>query len=219
MKTLSYHLYPETNTTIGTRGFRHYNDRSSGFFSSSFFDQKYLELSIPALEWDDRPNRLLTDKAAAEVTRGGIPDMTQVCLDLYGTFLKTGGAHSAAQFIPILKELQAFDSSELKLFVQNPETRHVLVQNALLKVVLIHWKPGTFSDVHGHPRGGCVFKVLNGSLEEKRYTTDESQQLISVSTLHRNGMAYIDDNMAYHAVGNPYDTSAISLHVYTPGQR
>lgn len=218
MKTLSYHPYPETNTIIGTRGFRHYNARSSGFLSSPF-DLKYPVPSIPALEWDERPKGLLTDEAAAEIARGGIPDMTQVCLDLYRTFLKTGGAHSAAQFIPILKELQAIDSSELKRIVQNPETRHVLVHNALLKVVLIHWKPGTFSDVHGHPRGGCVFKVLNGSIEEKRYTTDGSQQLISVSTLHTNGMAYIDDNMAYHAVGNPYDTSAISLHAYTPGRK
>lgn len=219
MKTLSYHPYPETNTAIGSRGFRHYSDRSSGFLSSSF-DLKFPEPLIPAAwEWDGTPNGLLTDEAVAEIAHGGIPDLTRVCFDLYRTLLKTGGTHSAAQFIPILKELQAIDSSEVMRFVQNPETRHVLLHNALLKVVLIHWKPGTFSDVHGHPRGGCVFKVLNGSLEEKRYTTDGSQQLIAVSTLHRNGMAYIDDNMAYHAVGNPYDTSAISLHAYTPGRK
>lgn len=30
-------------------------------------------------------------------------------------------------------------------------------------------------------------------------------------------MAYIDDEMAYHAVGNPFDEPAISLHAYTSG--
>ena len=29
----------------------------------------------------------------------------------------------------------------------------------------------------------------------------------------------IDDQMAYHAVGNPYNTPAVTLHVYTPGIR
>ena len=72
-------------------------------------------------------------------------------------------------------------------------------------------------DIHGHPAGGCVFKVLQGTIEEKRYTSTINPELIAISKYQKGNMAYIDDQMAYHAVGNPFSTSAISLHVYTPG--
>ncbi len=178
---------------------------------------EYPILFFPA--WEKKVNHLLTEEALTEMERGGIPDLRQACFDLYRTLLKTTGAYSAAQLIPVLKQLEAFDSSEAKQFIQNPATRHILVNNPLLKVVLIHWKPGTFSRIHGHPAGGCGFKVLRGRLREKRYATDGSQRPLSVSTLQSGAITYIDDDMAYHAVGNPYKFPAISLHAYTPGRR
>jgi predicted metal-dependent enzyme (double-stranded beta helix superfamily) len=105
----------------------------------------------------------------------------------------------------------------MQRFTNNKETNHVLIQNEWLKVVLIHWKPGKYSSIHGHPSGGCVFKVLQGTLEEKRYTTGEDPKLLATSKYEKNSIAYIDDHMAYHAVGNPSNASAISIHVYTPG--
>ena len=72
--------------------------------------------------------------------------------------------------------------------------------------------------MHGHAQGGCVFKVLKGSVQEKRYTPDAEQKLLATSRFEEQAMAYIDDEMAYHAVGNPFDEPAISLHVYTPGR-
>ena len=177
---------------------------------------KKPDAAFPLLKSNGRYS-LLTNEAAAEIASGGIPDLEQVCRDLYHTFHNQSAPWSAVQFIPTLQGLESVGHAEAKRFIKNPGTRHVLVQNELLKVVLIHWKPGEFTDVHAHPKGGCVFKVLKGRLQEKRYSPDESQQLLAVSTLHTGGMAYIDDNMAYHAVGNPFGASAISLHVYTPG--
>lgn len=46
-------------------------------------------------------------------------------------------------------------------------------------------------------------------------TPDERQELLAVSNFNNTAMAYIDDEMAYHAVGNPFDEPAISLHAYT----
>jgi hypothetical protein len=216
MKTQSSYHSSETNAMIGAPGLRHYENLLYRSLASHY-SQKYPAPANPAPGSDLGSHNLLTDEATAEIASGGIPDLGQVCLDLYRTFLKPGASYSAVQFIPILKELRNIDPSEVRRFIKNPVTRHVLVNNALLKVVLIHWKPGIFTSVHGHARGGCVFKVLKGSLEEKRYSTDESQRLMAVSTLQSGSMAYIDDNMAYHAVGNPAGTSAISLHIYTPG--
>lgn len=165
-----------------------------------------------------RKSRLLTREAIDEIARGSIPDMTRVCFDLFDTFLQPDAPYAAFQFIPVLKALNAIDRAAAKRFMKNPVTRHVLVDNALLKVVLIHWEPGVYSGIHGHPKGGCVFKVLKGSLEEKRYGTGKAHRPLAVSTFKSGSMAYIDDNMAYHAVGNPFDKPAISLHVYTPGK-
>ena len=198
-------------------------DRSSkigtaiGNLASDSFTFNFAESLFTA--WERQANSLLTDEALTEIAQGGIPDLRRVCFDLYSTFLKPADTYSAVQFISILKQLETLDSIEAKRLIQNPVTKHVLVNNPLLKVVLLYWKPGTFSNVHGHPAGGCVFKVLKGRLREKRYTPDAAQRLISFSTLQSGGIAYIDDDMAHHAVGNPYSASAISLHVYTPGRK
>lgn len=176
--------------------------------------------TIPGFQQSrSKPLPLLTKEATWEINRGSIPNLIQVCQDLNRTFLKQSPPYTALQFIPVLKKLAGIDPAETVRFLNNPKTSHILVQNALFKAVLIHWPPGKFSSIHGHAMGGCVFKVLQGSLEEKRYSTDGSQQLLAVSTFQRGSMAYIDDDMAYHAVGNPFNTSAISLHVYTPGGR
>ena len=160
---------------------------------------------------------LINPNALYQMASGKLPDLWEICYRLYHSFFEKNALYNALQFIPILKENLSIDPLQLERFMENPETNHVLIQNDLLKVVLIHWKPGKYSNVHGHPAGGCVFRVLHGKIEEKRFTPDSNSDLLAVSTYERGGMGYIDDQMAYHAVGNPFSTSAISLHVYTPG--
>lgn len=190
------------------------------------FDRKFL-FQFQARYFDDFSSErvsteslsILTDEVNSEIKKGLIPDMEGICDDLYRTFFTKNVLNSALQFIPVLQQSISLAPTEISRFLNNPKTNHVLVQNELIKIVLIHWPPNKFSNIHGHVSGGCVFKVLAGSLEEKRYSTDESQRLLAVSRLQNNEMAYIDDSMGYHAVGNPFDIPAISLHVYTPGFR
>lgn len=165
------------------------------------------------------PGELLTPKALYQLTNGEIPDLWDLFIELYDTFYTNTAPYSGMQFVPALKNLASLNSFEIQKFLNNAETNHVLIHNELFKVVLIHWKPGKYSDIHGHAEGGCVFKVLHGRIEEKRFTPDNTSQLLEVNPLQKDDMAYIDDQMAYHAVGNPFDSSAISLHVYTPGTK
>ncbi len=162
---------------------------------------------------------LLTAEAAEAMAEGQLPDLRRVCRDLYRTFFQVGASQTALQFMPVLNELGALDPHGLDAFLNNPKPSAVLVRHPLLKVVLIHWQPGRFSSVHGHHGAGGVIKVLKGTLTEKRYTADEWQQFLGVSTLHPGSITYIDDQMGYHAVGNQYAEPAVSLHVYTPGMR
>lgn len=203
----------QNNTTIATNlqdGLSAYNYANAGDLSLSPFSQNTFKAAI-------NRESLLNPKSNGQMALGLIPDLWDVCLDLFSTFFIREAPYSAIQFVPVLKAFQSIEEQQIQRFINNPETNHVLIQNDLLKVVLIHWKPGKISSIHGHPSGGCVFKVLKGQLEELRYTTDASPQLLSSSTLLAGSMAYIDDKMGYHAVGNPFNSPAISLHVYTPG--
>lgn len=197
---------PASNTTLNntdTSG-KTYKYKSSNSFPMS---------PVPV---EDHEN-LMNPNALYQMASGKLPDLWEICHQLYHTFFEKNASQNALQFISVLKNKISIDPMQLERFMENPETNHVLIQNELLKVVLIHWKPGKYSNVHGHPAGGCVFKVLHGKIEEKRFTPDSNADLVAVSTYERGGMGYIDDQMAYHAVGNPFDSSAISLHVYTPG--
>ena len=158
----------------------------------------------------------LTAGAISQMTLGNIPNLLNTCQDLFNSIFKQGiTSSSALQFVPVLNEMEAIEKAEIEIFLKNPQKNHVLVENEFLKIVLIHWLPGKISSIHGHPKGGGVFKVISGSIEELRYTTENAPKLLSVSAYHKDAVGYIDDQMAFHAVGNPNRESAISLHVYT----
>ena len=147
------------------------------------------------------------------MANGGIPDLRDLCLEMANTFnYKT--PHSAIQFVPVMQKIHTLDPEQVKRLIKNPESRHVLYSNDRFELVLIHWKPGKASNIHGHQGGGCVFKLLQGKLEELRYSPEHSPRLLSTSSLRGGSIAYIDDSIAYHQVGNPYGSSAISLHAY-----
>jgi len=157
---------------------------------------------------------LLKPAIVFQMASGQIPDLMNVCQEMADTFNKKDAPYSALQFAQVMNRLQTLEPEQVKQFIKNPETRHVLVSNDLFELVLIHWKPGKVSDIHGHPGGGCLFKLLQGKLEEVRYTPEKSPNLLATSSLRKGSMAYIDDSIAYHQVGNPYGSSAISLHAY-----
>ena len=162
---------------------------------------------------------ILTPGAKLQTENGQIPDFRIVCRDLFNTFLIYHPPYSALQFLPVFQNLGKVDPVRMKSFLKNRETRFELVNNEFLKVVLIHWKPGKVSDIHGHPEGGCMFKVLQGKLQEIRYTSDSAQKITEFNSYRAEDIAYIDDTQGYHAVGNPFGSSAVTLHAYTPGDK
>lgn len=161
-----------------------------------------------------REEGLLKPNIVFQMATGQIPDLWDVCLALANTFNNTDAPYSARQFIQIMIDLNTFEPEQTKRFIKNPETRHVLMSNDIFELILIHWKPGKASDLHGHPGGGCLFKLLQGKLEELRYTPEQSPKFLTTNSYRSGSIGYIDDRIAYHQVGNPYRTPAISLHAY-----
>lgn len=190
---------------------------TTGYSSSSNSIQTGLKNNVNRRSQINLEN-LLTPNAYFQMVTGQIPELWNICNDLYHILENSNSPVSALQFVPALQKIHSLDANQVKRFLKNPETRQVIVDNRYLKVVLIHWKAGKVSSIHGHPSGGCVFKILQGKLEELRYTPEESPKLLSSNSYRSGSMTYIDDRMGYHQVGNPFGTSAISLHIYTTGK-
>lgn len=93
----------------------------------------------------------------------------------------------------------------------------ILFQNAYAKLMLIHWPPYFRSSKHGHPERGCLLKVLSGTLVEIRYDPVDTEMVTGKFRLHKGGLSFIHDSLAYHVVENPASEPAVSLHLYAPG--
>ncbi len=165
----------------------------------------------------DRVEDFFTEKAVTDMASGKIPNFIQLYHSLKDIQAIPGFQLSAINFLQALREFSLTDTDEIERFINNPETNHVLVQNDKLKMVFIRWEPGSSCKIHGHAAGGCVFKVLQGKVLEKRFSADEKQQLLSENTYYQDSIAYIDDIVGLHSVENPNNAPAITLHLYTPG--
>lgn len=161
--------------------------------------------------------KLLTPEAEAAINSGSLPDLEPLCLELYRTFTYPEAPFNALQFVPVMQFMANLDNVEKSTILNQKGSRHILAENNLIKIVLICWKPGEESSIHGHPAGGCVFKVLHGSLEEKRYTAEPTPQHLSTSSFKEGALGYIDDGIGLHKVANVSHDFAISIHAYTPG--
>lgn len=156
---------------------------------------------------------VLTDAAWLAIWSQEIPDLTEFCQALHYKTLERPGHTSALDFTRAFTGIQ-LENTVIEKLKTRPSQSYVLVDNDKLKVSLILWKPGKISSIHGHPKGGCLFKVLHGSLIETRYSTDAIPQVQSIAKLDEKDLGYIDDGLGFHAVGNPFDEMAVSIHAY-----
>lgn len=152
--------------------------------------------------------------AFRQMENGQLPDLRDFCLTLVNTMRGIAAPVSASEFVEVLDSLPVLEQEAVKGLLKNPASRHVLVSGERLEVVLNHWKPTKASDIHGHPSGGCLFKLLYGKAEEVRYEPQDSGRLLGFASFRAGDMGYIDDAMAHHQVGNPYGRSAVSIHIY-----
>ncbi|MGO4304798.1 cysteine dioxygenase [Cupriavidus sp. RAF12] len=103
----------------------------------------------------------------------------------------------------------------------SPETytRHLVHADPYerFSVMLLIWRPGQFSPVHGH-RTWCAYRVLRGTLSERHYRWNpESRTATQVNAVTREAGATFSVPAGLqhiHALGNASDEVAISLHIY-----
>jgi len=84
----------------------------------------------------------------------------------------------------------------------------------LFEIKLIGWKPNATSSIHDHSKYGCVYYMLQGSLNEKRYHLTNLTEY-SHNQLKLGDINYIDNTIGYHAISNQTNMNAFSLHIYS----
>lgn len=213
MKTLTIHTANAARTLNGFQPFIH-EKALKDFFARPFNKSEEQEDPGTGNHLNGKGDDLFAAGTIAGMVTGQIPDLWDSMQELARIVEEQHAPFSPGQFVPVLENQQTFDRDQVAQFLKNTETRHVLFSSSTLEVVLIHWKPGKASDIHGHPDGGCLFKLLFGKLEELRYTPEQSPRLLGFNSYRSGRMAYIDNRMAYHQIGNPYGSSAVSLHIY-----
>ena len=170
-----------------------------------------VPLSVALLQ---RIDALFRTEAQARTTEIRSKNLEDISYHLMVKAMTAPPGSTALEFLPIMERTAAFGAEEWAHLAYRPDGRAVLVDNDYLKVVLIRWAPGASSNLHGHPKGGGVFKVLEGALAEARYHTLESATPFSEHTYRRQASSYIDDAMGLHTVGNPFSEPAVTLHAY-----
>jgi len=78
---------------------------------------------------------------------------------------------------------------------------------------LLCWAPNQESGIHDHPEGGCLVKVLSGTLEEITLSKDRCQQ---GKMLHPNEYSYQCGQTGLHNIVNHGPQPAVTLHIYAP---
>lgn len=91
--------------------------------------------------------------------------------------------------------------------------------NDMFNMYIIKWSPGSLSPIHNHPELGCIMRILEGDVLEKKYDHDiklESEILLSSNKDYDINLktTYIDDSQNYHSISNISKKPAYTLHIY-----
>ncbi|VVU94590.1 Cysteine dioxygenase type I [seawater metagenome] len=99
----------------------------------------------------------------------------------------------------------------------NSYTRNILqnIKNEYILMVIC-WAPHSKSPIHDH-NCQCFYKVLEGSIVEKRYIEDGKKLTkISKTSLGNGSIGHINDDLGVHLMENITNDYVYTLHLYIP---
>ena len=118
----------------------------------------------------------------------------------------------------LLSKVNSYSGTDWKSYVKINKkcyNRGVYKKNDLMELVIITWDINQDTPKHGHPSGGCIYKVLQGNINEHFYKSMDSNE----KTIHKYSKGnsnYIDNTLGYHVMSNEYQNVCVSLHIYSP---
>lgn len=79
-----------------------------------------------------------------------------------------------------------------------------------IEIVVIYWPPGSKTEIHNHPKNGCIMRVIQGCLKEDVYVLNNLVETNYIYDLAAR------ESYELHRITNTLDEQSISVHVYSP---
>ena len=117
--------------------------------------------------------------------------------------------------IDILKQYNGNDWLDYVKINKEKYNRNIVKKNDLFELAIITWDINQKTKIHGHPKGGCLFKVIHGNINEN-FHKKRDKIIHRINTYKMNDISYIDNSIGYHSMHNNYDDMCVSLHIYSP---
>ena len=108
-------------------------------------------------------------------------------------------------------EFEAFASWD-----KDSYTRNCIHRTDEYELILLCWKKGDTTAIHGHDGQDCWVYQLEGKLNEIRYNKNESGDLIEKKRMQLlpGNLTFMSNIMDYHKLSNETNDRAMTLHVY-----
>ena len=117
-----------------------------------------------------------------------------------------------------IEEIKNYNSNDWQKYkskfpIQNNKNyiKQTIFLNKNFELILIKWDKNSQSSIHHHPENGCILKVLDGKLLEKRYYNNK---ICKNTIFNNNEIGYMHDNLGTHKIYALEET--YSLHLYSP---
>jgi len=118
--------------------------------------------------------------------------------------------------LPLLEKYKGDDWKEYKDNTDEEYIKRLVYNNKEYEMFIVSWMPYKKSTIHDHSENGCLYKILEGNLDEEKYSFDKSLKLLE-KTKHREGdINYIDNDTCLHRMVNNTNKIVHSLHIYSP---
>ena len=95
-------------------------------------------------------------------------------------------------------------------------TRNCIYKDDQFEILLLCWRPGQQTSIHGHDGEDCWVYMIEGEITEVFYTLDVDNYLRKVRShqILPNQLTFMNDKLGYHKLSSSNHFSSVSLHVY-----
>ena len=95
-------------------------------------------------------------------------------------------------------------------------TRNCINRTDEYELLLLCWKKGDVTPIHGHDGQKCWVYQIEGKVTEVRYEEDNTGDLFETNRMQLSPgrLTFMNDKMGYHKLKNDTDGRAMTLHIY-----
>jgi cysteine dioxygenase len=128
------------------------------------------------------------------------------------------GLKTKSSLKSLLKEVNNYTGTDWKEYVKINKkcyNRGIFKKNDIMELVIITWDIDQNTPKHGHPMGGCIYKVIQGNINEHFYENMKTNDY-EIHKYKKDDSNYIDNSIGFHVMTNESKKVCVSLHIYSP---